>query len=283
MQPADYSHLIAAALEEDLGTAGDVTSSALFAEEELVANLYAKEHGVLAGGELFAAVFAAVDDCTTVDFEKADEADVSPGDRVATVRGRAAAVLAGERVALNFLSFLSGIATATRRYVDEARRGGHAQILDTRKTLPGYRALSKYAVRAGGGTNHRMGLHDMVMVKDNHIDRAGSITEAVAAVRARWGGRYRVEVECRTLEDVAEARKLDVDVIMLDNMSTEDTRQAVALCGGRPKTEASGNMDLPRIREVSATGVDFISVGKLTHSVEGLDFSLKAEREERTR
>jgi nicotinate-nucleotide pyrophosphorylase (carboxylating) len=277
MQLADYDYLIDAALAEDLGEAGDVTSTALFTEEALEARLTCKARGVLAGADLFAAVFARIDGRTAVDFHRADGADLSPGDHVATITGRATSVLSGERVALNFLSFLSGIATATRLYVDEARAGGAARILDTRKTLPGYRALSKYAVKVGGGTNHRMGLHDMVLLKDNHVDRAGSITRAVEAVRARWGDRYRIEVECRTLAHVTEARDLGVDVIMLDNMSIEQTREAVFLCGGRPQIEASGNMDLSRVREVSSAGVDFISVGRLTHSVEGLDYSLTTE------
>ncbi len=276
MHRSDYDHLIRTAIAEDLGDVGDVTSSALFGDETIVAHLSCKARGVLAGAEIFAAVFTSVDEQTHVDFRKADGEILSPGDHVATVSGRAAAVLSGERVAINFLSFLSGIASATRQFVAEAARGGHAQILDTRKTLPGYRVLSKYAVSVGGGTNHRMGLHDMVMLKDNHIDRAGSITRAVAAVRERWGERYRIEVECRSLDDVAEARGLEVDVIMLDNMSIEETRAAVALCEGRPEIEASGNMNLARVREVSATGVDFISVGMLTHSVTGLDFSLTA-------
>ncbi|HKJ85229.1 MAG TPA: carboxylating nicotinate-nucleotide diphosphorylase, partial [Spirochaetia bacterium] len=227
-----------------------------------------------AGAEVFAAVFAAVDEKTSVDFHRNDGESLSPGDQVATVEGKATAVLSAERVALNFLSFLSGIATSTREYVEEAARGGSARILDTRKTLPGYRTLSKYAVSVGGGTNHRMGLYDMIMLKDNHIDRAGSITRAVGAVRERWGERYRIEVECRTLADVSESLALEVDVIMLDNMSIEETRRAVALCDGRTELEASGNMNLSRIREVSATGVDFISIGMLTHSVAGLDFSL---------
>lgn len=283
MQPADYDHLVKAALAEDLGTSGDVTSLALFSNEPLIARLTCKARGILAGGELFAAVFHAVNPRTTVDLHHDDGARLAPGDHVATVSGAATAVLSGERVAINFLSFLSGIATETRRYVEEAAHGGDARILDTRKTLPGYRALSKYAVGVGGGTNHRMGLHDMVLLKDNHIDRAGSVTRAVDAVRERWGERYRIEVECRTMDEVREARALHVDVIMLDNMSIEQTREAVALCAGSPQIEASGNMDLSRIREVSATGVDFISVGRLTHSVEALDFSLTLEHTDEPR
>ncbi len=283
MQPADYNDLIHTALAEDLGSSGDVTSQALFDDETLVARLMCKAHGVLAGAEVFAAVFHAVDAKTTVDLHQDDARLLEPGTHVATVRGVATAVLSGERVAINILSFLSGIATTTRRFVDEAKRGGSATILDTRKTLPGYRVLSKYAVRVGGGTNHRMGLHDMVLLKDNHVDRAGSITRAVTAVRQRWGDRYRIEVECRTIDDVREARSTGVHVIMLDNMSIDRTREAVAICAGTPQIEASGNMDLSRVCEVSAAGVDFISVGRLTHSVEALDFSLTIAPGERPR
>lgn len=283
MQPADYDDLVKAALAEDLGSSGDVTSQALFSDEQLLARLTCKAHGVLAGGELLAVVFHAVDARTTVDLHATDGATLSPGDSVATVSGAATAVLSGERVALNFLSFLSGIATVARSYANEAARGGEAKILDTRKTLPGYRALSKYAVRVGGGTNHRMGLHDMVLLKDNHIDRAGSITRTVGAVRERWDDRYRIEVECRTIDEVTEAHALHVDVIMLDNMSIEQTREAVAICAGSPQIEASGNMDLSRVREVSAAGVDFISVGRITHSVEALDFSLTIAPGEQSR
>ena len=275
MVQSDYQPLVDAALAEDLGENGDVTSSALFSDDQMSATLVSKDTGVLAGADVFAAVFRTVDPTTTVDLLVADGARLQPGARVATVRGAAVSVLAGERVALNFLGYLSGIATAARALVDEAARGGRAVILDTRKTLPGYRALSKYAVGVGGATNHRMGLYDMVMLKDNHIDRAGSITDAVARVRSRWADRFRIEVECRTLDDVREAKSLGVDVIMLDNMSLDDMREAVAICGGSPQLEASGNIDARTVRDVSATGVDFISSGAITHSVRSFDFSLQ--------
>lgn len=275
MVQSEYQPLVDAALAEDLGDTGDVTTAALFSDEAMSATLVSKDSGVLAGNEVFAAVFRTVDPTTTVDLLASDGARVEPGTHVATVRGAAVSVLSAERVALNFLGYLSGIATAARALVDEAARGGDAVILDTRKTLPGFRALAKYAVGVGGATNHRMGLYDMVMLKDNHIDRAGSITDAVARVRSRWADRFRIEVECRTLDDVHEAKALGVDVIMLDNMSLDDMRAAVAVCGGSPPLEASGNIDVHTVREVSATGVDFISSGAITHSVRSFDFSLR--------
>ena len=276
MVRADYQPLIDVALAEDLGADGDVTSLALFTDERMHARLVSKDHGILAGGQVFAAVFATVDPGVTVDLRTADGAELEPGMVVAEVRGRAVSVLSAERVALNFVGYLSGIATQARRYADEAAVGGKAVVLDTRKTLPGFRSLAKYAVRVGGAQNHRMGLHDMVLLKDNHIDRAGSITAAVTRARQTWGSRFRIEVECRTLDDVREAKALAVDVIMLDNMGLDRMKEAVALCAGSPPLEASGNITLARLAEVSATGVDYISAGSLTHSVKSFDFSLKA-------
>lgn len=199
---------------------------------------------------------------------------------MAYVTGKVISVLSAERIALNFLSTLSGIATRTREYVQAARAGGKAVILDTRKTLPGYRYLSKYAVTTGGGENHRMGLYDMVMIKDNHVDAAGGITRAVRLVRQQWGSKFRIEVECRDLAEVDEAVACQVDVIMLDNMDTDEIRKAVSRVGGGIKLEASGNMDLSRIKEVSSTGVDYISAGSITKSVRALDFSLKKDKPE---
>ena len=174
---------------------------------------------------------------------------------------------------MNLLSHLSGIASKTNEFVRETN--GRSTILDTRKTLPGLRELQKYAVRCGGGENHRMGLYDMVMVKDNHIDAAGGIEKAVNKVRDKWGSKYKIEVETRTLEEVGKALISGVDRIMLDNMNIETMRKAVELINGKTETEASGNMILDRISKVSQTGVDFISVGELTHTVKAFDFSLK--------
>jgi nicotinate-nucleotide pyrophosphorylase (carboxylating) len=276
----NIDELIAMALEEDLGEAGDVTSKAVFSTQEGRAVLTSKAEGVLAGTEPFAKVFSAVDSSVRITLYKKDGEVLAPGTRVAEMSGKILSLLTAERSALNFISYLSGIASKTRRLV--AAAAGKTTILDTRKTLPGYRKLAKYAVGVGGGGNHRMGLYDMVMIKDNHIDAAGSITEAVGRVRAEWGDRFRIEVECRTLEEVREALDLKVDVVMLDNMSPETAAEAVALQRERGKdgTEAkvlfeiSGNMDEEKIRTYSPLGVDYISVGGLTHSVEAFDFSM---------
>jgi nicotinate-nucleotide pyrophosphorylase (carboxylating) len=278
MKESDYRPLIELAIAEDLGNEGDVTSLAVVPEGERRAVLWSKDQGVLAGEEVFAAVFRRIDPSVAVTFSLHDGAHLEKGDRVAEVRGRAASLLSGERIALNFISHLSGIASEARALSDLAASTGKAVILDTRKTLPGWRALAKYAARVGGARNHRMGLYDMVLVKDNHVDAAGSVAAAVARVRARWGTRFPVEVEARTLAEVREAVDAGADTVMLDNMDEPLMREAVALVAGRAKTEASGNMTRERIPGVSATGVDFISVGGLTHSVKAFDFSLKIGR-----
>jgi nicotinate-nucleotide pyrophosphorylase (carboxylating) len=249
---------------------------------------------VLAGRELVAEVYRQIDSEMRVSFKCTDGTVLKEKDVVARLEGRVASLLSGERVALNFLSYLSGIATATRRYVEAVggdgsggelpslSRGvrgevpiGFPTVLDTRKTLPGYRTLAKYAVNVGGGRNHRTGLYDMVLIKDNHIDFAGSIETAVKRVRAKWGERFVVEVECRNLDEVAEALGTGCDIIMLDNMDTGAIKKAVRQIAGRAKVEVSGNMDLEKIVSLRESGVDFISVGRLTHSVEAFDFSLK--------
>ncbi len=267
--------LIRAALDEDLGDQGDVTSMAIFSGEQGRFRLVSKDAGVVAGADVFTEVFAEVDAEVEVRILASDGTVVKPGDVVARVRGSVVSVLTAERVALNFLSFLSGIATETRRYVSAA--SGKTRILDTRKTLPGFRWLSKYAVRVGGGENHRAGLHDMVLIKDNHIDTAGSITTAVERVKRQWGERFRIEVECRSVEDVRQALDAHVDVVMLDNMEPEDMKQAVNLPHPHTEFEISGNVTLERIPVLAALGADSISVGALTHSVTRFDFSLLAE------
>ena len=254
-----------------------------------------KDSGVLAGAEVFRAVFEEVDSELSIEFNYSDGDYLKPGDTVASLNGRVASILTGERVAINFLSFLSGIATSARRFTDAAAAGGRAMILDTRKTLPGYRNLSKYAVRAGGARNHRNGLYDMVLIKDNHIDFAGSITRAVERVRSKWADEFKIEVECRTLDDVREALACGVDMVMLDNMDERLVREAASLKIGAPGEsaagepvspepttggvdfEASGNVTLETAGAFSGAGVDFISVGSLTHSVKGFDFSFKTD------
>jgi nicotinate-nucleotide pyrophosphorylase (carboxylating) len=261
-------------LAEDVG-AGDVTTLATVpAGTRASGELRLKAPGVLAGLDVFAAVFAALDPAVRVEPLAADgdAFDDVPRD-VALVDGPARALLSGERLALNLLQRMSGIATATRRYVDAVAGTGVA-ILDTRKTVPGLRLLDKRAVAAGGGTNHRMGLHDAILIKDNHIAIAGGHGPAVELARAGAPG-LPVEVEARTEQEVADAVNAGADVILLDNMDVPGLRRAVALVDGRARTEASGGITLDTIRAVAETGVDRISVGALTHSVTALDLSLE--------
>lgn len=278
MEDYYFDKLMELALEEDLGPRGDVTSRAIFQESDVSrAYLVSKGQGVLAGMNYFQRVFERVNPETRVDFLKEDGASLKPGDRIAWVEGLTYSVLEAERTAINFLSFLSGIATETRIHVEASGHTGKAVVLDTRKTLPGYRTLSKEAVVIGGGKNHRMGLFDLVMIKDNHIDAAGSIQKAVDLVRSRWDREFSVEVECRTLDEVDQALKAGTDIIMLDNMSEEDTAEGVRRGRGRVIFEASGNMTPEKISRYSPLGVDYISVGGLTHSVRAFDFSLKMD------
>jgi nicotinate-nucleotide pyrophosphorylase (carboxylating) len=277
MRQGDYAHLVELALREDLGDLGDITSQAIVPDGDCSATLWSKDTGVLAGEEVFAAVFRAVDPEVSVTFGLHDGAQLSNGAPVASVRGRTHSILSAERTAINFLAFLSGIATATRNLVTLARLTGKAEIFDTRKTLPGWRALSKYAVTVGGGRNHRLGLYDMVLIKDNHIDAAGSISAAVRRARDRWGSRFPLEVECRNETEVNDALAAGADIIMLDNTDPEKMRREVLTVNGRVMVEASGNMTAETIPAVSATGVDYISVGALTHSVRSFDFSLKVD------
>lgn len=265
--------LIEMALKEDLLDTGDVTSEAIFTDETYSYKLVAKESGILCGIDIFSEVMQRIDNRVQVRKQFKDRDRITKGDIIADVSGPVISILKGERTALNFLSHLSAIATKTDLFVKEA--GGKVRILDTRKTLPGYRELQKYAVNCGGGENHRMGLHDMVMIKDNHSDAAGGITNAVSRVRGKWGSRFRVEVEARNIDEVKEALAAGADRIMLDNMSNDDMKTAVEYIAGRAETEASGNMTLERIKSVAETGVDYISFGELTNSVKAFDFSLK--------
>ncbi len=264
--------VVYAALAEDVGV-GDVTTEATVDADALgTARLLLKEPGVVFGLEPAGAVFRALD--SDVEFQRhvEDGASVGAGTAVATVSGSERAILTGERTALNFLGRLSGIATLTRRYVD-AVAGTGAAILDTRKTTPGLRVLEKQAVAAGGGHNHRFGLADGVLIKDNHLRAAGSVSAAVG--RTREVTPLPIEVECDTLEQVSEAVAVGADAILLDNMGTDALRAAVAFVGGRARLEASGGITLENIRAVAETGVDEISIGALTHSARSLDVSLE--------
>ena len=268
--------VVQAALAEDVGE-GDVTTEATVAENAIgSAQLLVKEPGVVCGLEVAEAVFRALDPDvrfdTLVEEGTVVERSVEHSTVVARVEGPERAILTGERTALNFLGRLSGVATLTRRYVDAVAGTGVA-ILDTRKTTPGLRRLEKHAVACGGGQNHRFGLDDGVLVKDNHLRAAGSMSAAVERVRAVT--HLPVEVECDTLEQVSEALAAGADAILLDNMTVEDLRAAVALAKGRARLEASGGITLDNVRAVAETGVDEISVGALTHSARSLDVSLE--------
>jgi len=264
--------IVAAALAEDVGQ-GDVTTEATVAPEAVgTAELLVKEPGVVCGLGVAEAVFRALDPDIRFEPLVAEGAVLGRPTAVALVTGPERAILTGERVALNFLGRLSGIATLTKRYVDTVAGTG-AAILDTRKTTPGLRALEKHAVACGGGQNHRFGLDDAVLVKDNHLRAAGSIAKAVESVRATTD--LPIEVECDTLEQVSEALDSGVDAILLDNMSPDELRAAVALAGGRVRLEASGGITLDTVRAVAETGVDEISVGALTHSARSLDVSME--------
>jgi nicotinate-nucleotide pyrophosphorylase (carboxylating) len=267
------SEYIQRALAEDIGT-GDVTTETIVPiDATLRGRIVAKQDGVVAGLDVAQQVFLTLNQHVSFHPKTEDGATVKRRDVLAAVEGPARALLTGERTALNFLGRMSGIATLTRKFVD-AVANTNTTILDTRKTAPGLRMTDKLAVRLGGGQNHRTGLFDMVLIKDNHIDFAGSITRAVERVRAS-NTKLEIEVETRTLDDVREALGLNVDRILLDNMSPNIMREAVAICGGRAKLEASGNVTLDNVLEVAKTGVDFISVGALTHSPPVFDVSLE--------
>lgn len=264
--------MIARALEEDVGD-GDLTSNATVpAALAYRGHFLVKATGVIAGLNVAAAVFAQVDPGVHFTTLVEEGSAVQRGDIVAVAEGPGRSLLTAERVALNFLQRMSGIASLTRRYVD-AVQGTRAQILDTRKTVPGLRLLDKWAVHLGGGVNHRIGLYDMALIKDNHIVAAGGITAAVERVRAYDTRRRPIEVEVTNLAQLREALALDVDQIMLDNMNLEQMAEAVRIVDGAVRLEASGNVSLETVAAIAATGVDTISVGKLTHSVEALDVS----------
>lgn len=265
--------LIEMALIEDLGDMGDVTSKAIFTSESKSFQLVSKDEGVFCGKEVIERVFNRVDPSIQVQIFFEDGQSLSKGEVVASFSGSVLNILQAERTMINFIGFLSGIATQTSQLVKKAQ--GKVTVLDTRKTLPAYRLLSKYAVLCGGGKNHRIGLYDMVMIKDNHIDASGGIPKAVKAVRSLWNTQYKIEVETRNLLEVQEALDCQVDRIMLDNMSNEEMRKAVLLISKRAEVEASGNMNADRLVGLGDCGVDFVSFGSITHSVKSFDFSLK--------
>ena len=261
------------ALSEDLGS-GDVTTDSIVpSESRAVAHIVAKQDGTLSGLSVAQATFLLLTDDMQFDAPLVDGIDVIRGQTILKVSGRARSILSGERTALNFLARMSGIATLTRQFVN-AVAGTKAKILDTRKTAPSLRAIDKLAVRHGGADNHRFGLYDMILIKNNHIDYAKSLSSAVNSARASQPD-LEIEIEARSIEEAQEALKLGIDRILLDNMSIVELKQAVALSGGKAKLEASGNVNLDNVRAIAETGVEFISVGALTHSAPAFDVSLR--------
>lgn len=269
--------LIDIAIEEDIST-GDLATNALIGRgERATALITAKADGVISGLAVAERVLETISTEEYLFEPYLQDGDrVAKGDKILKIEGTYRDLLTSERLMLNFLQRMSGIATATRQMVDLIA-GTKAQLLDTRKTVPGHRLTDKLAVKHGGGTNHRMGLYDMAMIKDNHIKAAGGISKAIKQVKATLPISVKVEVETTNLEEVQEALQGGADIIMLDNMSSEMMKEAVALIGNKAATEASGNITHERIREVAETGVDFISVGALTHSVRALDMSMNFE------
>jgi nicotinate-nucleotide pyrophosphorylase (carboxylating) len=278
LPPLLVERAVKAALKEDLGQAGDITSDAIVpADAQGEAAIVARQDGVIAGLDLAEAAFKALD--PEVRFKRIvdDGGRVAAGGTIAQVSGKTRALLTGERTALNFLNRLSGIATMTAAFV-EAVDGTRVRIACTRKTTPGLRAFEKYAVRAGGGVNHRFGLYDAVLVKDNHIAAAGGLENALERLGARMRHLVKLEVEVDSLDQLEAALKFPIDAVLLDNMDVGTLKRAVHLVGGRVLTEASGSVTLDNVREIALTGVDLISVGALTHSPRNLDSSLDWKR-----
>lgn len=268
--------LIKMALAEDIGR-GDITAVAIVGPKlRARARIIAKEDLILCGIGIAKKVFLSISRGTKFKIIRRDGERCGCGDVLAVVEGPAIALLSGERTALNFLQHLSGIATLTKRFVD-AVRGTRAKILDTRKTLPGWRALEKYAVKTGGGQNHRMGLYDHFLIKNNHIAIAGSVTEAILRAKKKRKAGQKIEVETRGMKEVEEALDTRADIIMLDNMAADGVRRAVSFVGGRARLEVSGNISLENISQYAATGVDFISIGAITHSAPAADVHMLIE------
>ena len=276
LDPEAYRALVRHALAEDVGE-GDVTTAGTVRPEQTArAVVIAKSRCVIAGLDVAAETFRQLDPDVHIVVHHPDGTLCKPGTEVAEIRGRAAALLTGERTALNFMQRLSGTATLARAFVDAA--AGRITVLDTRKTTPLMRTLEKYAVRAGGAVNHRHGLHDGILIKDNHVRLAGGVVEAVSRMRATAAG-LPIEVEAQSLEQVDDALAAGADIILLDNLSTPAIIEAVTRCRGRAKTEISGGVTLGRLPELAATGADYVSIGALTHSAPAADLSLEIEQD----
>jgi len=271
--------LISLAIKEDLGEGdigeGDITSNAIFGNTNNSESIIiAKENGIFCGGPLIKLIYEEIDTSLKITVFKNDGDEVIKNTEVARIEGQTKSILNGERIVLNFIQHMSGIATKTKIFCSLIQ-GTEIKILDTRKTLPAFRMLDKYSVKKGGGQNHRLGLFDMVLIKDNHIKAAGSITEAVTCVRKKYGEKYIIEVETTNLDEVNEAVETGIDIIMLDNMSKDTMEKAIDLIRGRSKIEVSGNIDEERIKKIKDLNIDYISIGALTHSVKSLDLSMK--------
>jgi nicotinate-nucleotide pyrophosphorylase (carboxylating) len=272
----DYRDLVRRALAEDVGRGDITTTGTIDGSRRVRAIFLAKSRCVIAGLDVALEAFRQLDPSIAVTTRHRDGSLCEPGTIVAEINGRADALLIGERTALNFMQRLSGVATLTRQFVDAA--GGRIVVLDTRKTTPLMRVLEKYAVRAGGGTNHRFGLDDGILIKDNHVRLAGGVTVAVRRMREA-GGNLPVEVEAQSLCDVDAALEAGADIVLLDNLSTPDIIEAVGKCRGKARTEISGGVTLSRIPELAATGADYVSIGALTHSAPAADLSFEIEME----
>lgn len=273
LKQKELSILIKSALAEDIGS-GDITSIATIPTKQQISfSINAREKMVICGIDIAAAVFKTLDSKIKIHKKTKDGSIIKKGDTILTGKGNARAIFAAERVALNFLRQMSGVATLTRKYVDETN-GTKAKILDTRKTIPGLRSIQKYAVKCGGGHNHRFGLYDQILIKDNHISAAGSIENAVNQARKYVGKSKKIEVECDTLDQVKEALNTSADVIMLDNMSLTQIERAVSIVNGKVPLEVSGNVTVDKVRKIAKTGIDFISAGSLTNNPESVDIGL---------
>lgn len=271
--PEDITETVRRALNEDVGT-GDLTASLISTDAQATAQVITREAAVLCGTAWFDEVFRQINGQIRIVWQSRDGADVHAGQSLCEMNGPARGLLTGERTGLNFLQLLSGVATRARQYT-EAVHGTHAIILDTRKTVPGLRHAQKYAVVCGGGRNHRMGLYDAVLIKENHIAATGSVTAALQSARASVSTGVRIEIEVENLDQLREAIAAGADHLLLDNFSMEDLRQAVREARGRARLEASGGVSLSNIRAVAETGVDFISVGDITKNVKAVDLSMR--------
>lgn len=274
IQKPEVIDLVRLALREDIGP-GDITTRAIFnGTEPGRAVIVAKEEGVFCSGGIPSIVYGEIDPAVRVEYSAADGDTARPGDTLVRIEGPVSSILTGERTVLNFLQRMCGVSTAASRAC-RVLDGTGITVLDTRKTAPGMRALDKFAVRTGGGANHRFGLFDMVMIKDNHIRAAGGIREAVTRVRRAHGGKYRIEVEVTNDSEVRDALDAGADIIMLDNMDMPGMQRALAMIGGRAKTEVSGNITEEKLQSLRGLGITYISMGSLTHSVRAFDLSMK--------